>query len=135
MSPDWSAKAEPVPYAKLDNPQSVNLYAYVGNNPLSRFDPDGHWICHGNKEQCAQIQTGLNLAQSAEKNLAGSDNADDRKEAKLIQKVLDLYGPLSTKAGDKGDNGVNVSFGSLKKTRLGPNKLERTDTLLISNLT
>src|SRR5271165_688217 len=42
MSPDWSAKAEPVPYAKLGNPQTLNLYAYVGNNPLSRFDPDGH---------------------------------------------------------------------------------------------
>jgi len=36
MSPDWSAKEEPVPYTKLDNPQSLNLYAYVGNNPLSR---------------------------------------------------------------------------------------------------
>jgi len=42
MSPDWSAKEEPVPYAKLDNPQSLNLYGYVGNNPLSRDDPDGH---------------------------------------------------------------------------------------------
>ena len=41
MSPDWSAKAEPVPYAKLDNPQSLNLYAYVLNNPLSRADLDG----------------------------------------------------------------------------------------------
>ncbi len=29
MSPDWSAKVMPVPYAKLDNPQSLNLYAYV----------------------------------------------------------------------------------------------------------
>jgi RHS repeat-associated protein len=42
MSPDWSVKAEPVPYAKLDNPQSLNLYAYVGNNPLSNVDPNGH---------------------------------------------------------------------------------------------
>lgn len=42
MSPDWSAKVTPVPYAKLDDPQSLNLYAYVGNNPLSKADPDGH---------------------------------------------------------------------------------------------
>jgi RHS repeat-associated protein len=47
MSPDWAAKATPVPYAKLDNPQSLNLYAYVGNNPLSHIDPDGHIDCSG----------------------------------------------------------------------------------------
>jgi RHS repeat-associated protein len=42
MSPDWSAKEDPVPYAKLDDPQSLNLYGYVENNPLSRADADGH---------------------------------------------------------------------------------------------
>jgi RHS repeat-associated protein len=42
LSPDWSAKAEPVPYAKLDDPQTLNLYSYVRNNPLSGVDPDGH---------------------------------------------------------------------------------------------
>ena len=42
LSPDWSAKEEPVPYAKLDNPQSLNLYAYVLNRPTTGFDPDGH---------------------------------------------------------------------------------------------
>jgi hypothetical protein len=42
MSPDWSAKAEPVPYSKLDDPQTLNLYAYVRNNPLTSVDPDGH---------------------------------------------------------------------------------------------
>ena len=45
MSPDWSAQVEPVPYSKLDNPQSLNLYAYVLNNPLSKDDPDGHAGC------------------------------------------------------------------------------------------
>ena len=45
MSPDWSAKVAPVPYAKLDDPQSLNLYAYVRNNPLAGIDADGHdWI-------------------------------------------------------------------------------------------
>jgi RHS repeat-associated protein len=42
MSPDWAPKATPIPFATLDNPQSLNLYSYVGNNPLSRLDADGH---------------------------------------------------------------------------------------------
>lgn len=41
-SPDWSATPQPVPYADFNNPQSLNLYSYVRNNPLSRTDPDGH---------------------------------------------------------------------------------------------
>ncbi len=52
MSPDWSAKAEPVPYAKLDNPQSLNLYAYVMNNPMTRFDADGHYCIFGHGTTC-----------------------------------------------------------------------------------
>lgn len=42
MSPDWADKPEAVPYSSLDNPQSLNLYGYVNNNPLSKADPDGH---------------------------------------------------------------------------------------------
>ena len=42
MSPDWSAVPVGVPYASLNDPQSLNLYAYVGNNPLSHRDSDGH---------------------------------------------------------------------------------------------
>jgi RHS repeat-associated protein len=42
LSPDWSAKAEPLPYAKLDNPQTLNLYNYMRNNPLTEVDADGH---------------------------------------------------------------------------------------------
>ena len=54
MSPDWSAKEEPIPYAKLDDPQSLNLYAYVMNNPLSRTDPTGHWCLLGHGSSCSQ---------------------------------------------------------------------------------
>jgi len=52
MSPDWSAKEEPVPYAKLDNPQTLNLYAYMRNNPLAGVDADGHdGNCGGSGQQ------------------------------------------------------------------------------------
>jgi RHS repeat-associated protein len=45
MSPDWSGGASAVPYADFSDPQSLNLYSYVRNNPLSRADPDGHLGC------------------------------------------------------------------------------------------
>ena len=37
MTPDWSASSnpDPVPYASLPYPQSLNLYSYVQNNPLN----------------------------------------------------------------------------------------------------
>ena len=41
-SPDWSEKPQPVPYADLKDPQTLNLYAYLRNNPLSRRDLNGH---------------------------------------------------------------------------------------------
>jgi RHS repeat-associated protein len=61
MTPDWSAKQEPVPYAKLDNPQTLNLYAYVKNNPLRYTDPDGHglmdWILKHKSTAIMQVET------------------------------------------------------------------------------
>lgn len=41
MSPDWAEKPEAVAYSDLTNPQSLNLYGYVLNNPLSKPDLDG----------------------------------------------------------------------------------------------
>jgi len=42
MSPDWAAKPTTVPYAKFGDSQSLNLYSYVGNEPINRIDTDGH---------------------------------------------------------------------------------------------
>jgi len=47
MSPDFQDMdeddtPEAVPNGSTANPQSLNLYAYVNNNPLSRRDYDGH---------------------------------------------------------------------------------------------
>jgi hypothetical protein len=44
MNPDWSVTPEPVPYAKLGDPQSLNLYAYVDNDPSNHADPDVHGL-------------------------------------------------------------------------------------------
>jgi RHS repeat-associated protein len=42
LSPDWIDDAVPIPYADTSNPQSMNLYSYAGNNPITRGDADGH---------------------------------------------------------------------------------------------
>jgi len=42
MTPDWAAKPIDVPYADFGNPQSLNLYSYVKNNPTTTRDEDGH---------------------------------------------------------------------------------------------
>jgi RHS repeat-associated protein len=42
LSADWSAVPAPVPYADLANPQTLNLYAMVKDNPETFADLDGH---------------------------------------------------------------------------------------------
>ena len=42
ISADWSATPVPVPYADFADPQTLNLYQFVGGNPASKADPDGH---------------------------------------------------------------------------------------------
>ena len=43
MTPDWAARPATVPYAVFGDPQSLNLYGYVGNRPSSKIDIDGHY--------------------------------------------------------------------------------------------
>jgi len=53
MSADWTAGASAVPYATLTNPQSLNLYAYVGNDPVDGEDADGHARYDHGSDGCA----------------------------------------------------------------------------------
>jgi RHS repeat-associated protein len=61
LTPDWAAHPIAVPYANFGNPQSLNLYSYVENNPTTMGDPDGHCdnrFCQAVKEQL-HIQAGV----------------------------------------------------------------------------
>jgi RHS repeat-associated protein len=44
VSADWSATPIPVPYADFGDPQSLNLYQFVGGNPASKADATGHCV-------------------------------------------------------------------------------------------
>src|SRR2546428_2933761 len=45
LSADWSSVPVPVPYANLTNPQTLNLYAMVSDDPETFADLDGHLPC------------------------------------------------------------------------------------------
>jgi RHS repeat-associated protein len=61
----------------LEDPQSLNRYSYVGNNPLVRTDPDGHdfYMQCGSSDHkgCAQVQTDPNNSKSTQWVQAGAD--------------------------------------------------------------
>ncbi len=100
MSPDWSAKIEPVPYAKLDNPQSLNLYAYVGNNPLIHIDVDGHCADHYDNGTCKV-------------NVDPSTGAAGAKAGKQLEGVLNKYDKAINGLGDKSKFDIKDSKGNV----------------------
>jgi len=86
LTPDWSAKVEPVPYSKLDDPQTLNLYSYVRSNPMSWVDADGHFFpspayahgmsaeedCSGGRDEACQKRKGIDPDQQAQQQTTGA---------------------------------------------------------------
>jgi RHS repeat-associated protein len=63
MTPDFSDEDDPVPYAHLSDPQALNLYSYVGNNPTSLADDDGHDPCgHGDCDLADEMRNSIALS-------------------------------------------------------------------------
>ncbi len=55
LSADWSSVPAPVPYANLTNPQTLNLYAMVSDNPESFSDLTGHCGTGAPSEPCHDV--------------------------------------------------------------------------------
>ena len=110
MSPDWSAKVEPIPYAKLDNPQSLNLYAYVGNNPLTDVDVDGHM---SNANFSALFMEGLE-AQSAAWQDEQAEQAS--QEAQQEQKQAQSQNAGASPSSGGTSRTVTLNIGGKKVT-------------------
>ena len=105
LSPDWSAKVEPVPYAKLDNPQSLNLYVYVLNNPLGSIDIDGHG---GGEERPNWLQKELN----SEMGRGHVTNSELAQKQGSLDKAKSVRGAV-----EKGYGIAKKLTGELKETK------------------
>jgi RHS repeat-associated protein len=103
LSSDWSATPVAVPYANLSNPQTLNLYAMVADDPESFADLDGH--IEGNPE----VQKIENT---------GSSDSDDSKQghtgdlglARDWLDVIEVSGSYGLSAGVSGQAGSEVKY-------------------------
>jgi RHS repeat-associated protein len=115
MSPDWSGSPEAVPYASLGDPQSLNLYAYAGNDPVDGEDPDGHSI--------------YNLGNGVYDNLSGLQQyVMDTDEARPASGnapsvtcnsfLCSIWGVLKSNVHFGGGGGPNTSLAAIELGRL-----------------
>ena len=79
---------------------NFNRYAYAGNNPYSKYDPDGRWVCSGTDGDCDAFEGGLNSVEDASMSSSPTDQEQD-----VLGTVVDFY-------GDKGDDAVTVFVSS-----------------------
>ena len=84
VSADWATKATAVPYAEFADPQSLNLYGFVGGNPASKADRDGH--------ECNTCQKAWNWLTSNHSATASTPNY-------AISQSTAKSGPLTVTAG------------------------------------
>ena len=111
LSADWSAVPIAVPYANLTNPQTLNLYAMVSDNPETFDDLDGHGCslslftletsCSGTVEFhdpapgegfTAKPNTGDGQpASDSEQAAAAAEQSDEQKKAKQQYLADDYY--------------------------------------------
>jgi hypothetical protein len=112
MSPDWSAKEEPVPYAKLDDPQTLNLYGYVGNNPLSRADADGHVVGVDDAAEGAVVAVAfVGLATAAYLEMPSTQRSLSAAASSAAGTISSAFHSLFSK-GDKAPPNPNGSKGA-----------------------
>ncbi len=90
LSADWSSVPVPVPYANLSNPQTLNLYAMVADDPESFADLDGHDTCNGVNNNCLPPNThtvfdNINLIATPPQDAAAKQKSGAQTAASVAQ--------------------------------------------------
>jgi RHS repeat-associated protein len=133
LSADWSSVPEAVPYANLSNPQTLNLYAMVSDNPETFADLDGHCRSQlGMPVDCGEI-SGM---EGSEGGKDQDDQTVDRMRANTAQAAADAAAPNHDSGGfwqrvgnllrNKGFK-TNAEVINAERTWLTQNHIGRSD--------
>jgi len=142
VSADWSSIPAPIPYADLTNPQTLNLYAIVSDNPETFADLNGHdsgrtcYVYVAGGSNCPEAGPATNNAAEANTQTAQNDAATQQAQQQLSAKsqtAIDnafgkgsanalLWGYSFLHAGAKNGVDPNLLVGlAAKESGLNPN--------------
>ncbi len=123
LSADWSAVPAAVPYANLTNPQTLNLYAIVRDNPESYADLDGHVLQE--KQEDKDLENEIREEAEREREI---EQAESRMASEADQKEEAARRDWESKQPNGFDDPrTGVCYAPIDTTpKMGPNKFEDT---------
>lgn len=106
-----------MPYAHYGNPQSLNLYGYVQNNPTTFGDPDGHEVDFDKNSKKGKKLLLTNVSKAERKMFQVTKNKDGKSvlslkagaDTKFKGEHTSGYGRLTTAINSDKVETINVS--------------------------
>ncbi len=88
----------------------MNMYAYVGNDPVNGRDPTGRYECRGDADDCTRIRRARNeIARARNQLRRNGRSAGSQTGAQRLTRVLNALGT------ENDDNGLTITNGTPEK--------------------
>ena len=123
VSADWSPTPIPVPYADFHDPQSLNLYGFVGGNPSSKADVNGHCFWDACVVETYLVVTGAVALTAAALSTPAGQHA--------VKAGVQMADHATSWAAEKGLQGIHAlkdTFGSKTKANAPAGAVPGTQT-------